>query len=178
MIGLRHAFSVAMEIPVSLPATAHRRGGSPPRPSAAEHLDLPVAVQRHRAAGAVAAIVAALAFAGLAGCSSAPNLSDLPPDIATAKPDITAEQAGFVLDANRQGAAITAASLDDDLESGTTTCWALKNGGVQLRQLAVDDSNRLLGNSGDALRTKALMAAGIRAFCPDYGSQIDQLKLP
>ena len=125
-----------------------------------------------------AALLGAFAFAGLAGCSGPPNLHDLPPDIAAAKPNITAEQADFVLDANRQGAAVTAASLDDDLESGITTCWALKNGGIQLRQLAVDDSDRLLGNSGDALRTKALMAAGIRAFCPDYRNQIGQLQLP
>lgn len=126
----------------------------------------------------MAACLAALAFAGLAGCSSPPNLHDLPPDIAAAKPDITAEQASFVLDANRQGAAITAESLDDDLESGTTTCWALKNGGVQLSQIAIDDGDRALGNSGDALRTKQLMAAGVRAFCPDYSNQIGQLKLP
>lgn len=119
-----------------------------------------------------------MAFAGLAGCSSPPNLHDLPADIAAAKPDITAEQASFVLDADRQGAAITAASLDDDLESGTTTCWALKNGGVQLSQVAVDDNGRPLGSSGDALRTKQLMAAGVRVFCPDYSNQIGQLKLP
>ncbi len=135
-------------------------------------------MRRRGFSGVAAAALAALAFAGLAGCSSTPNLHDLPPDIAAAKPDITAEQAGFVLDANQQGAAITAASLDDDLESGTTTCWALKNGGIQLRELAVDDSSRPLGSSGDALRTKALMAAGIRAFCPDYTDQIAQLKLP
>ncbi len=135
------------------------------------------AATRHsRSVRLAAACVASLGV--LAGCSGQPNLHDLPPDIAAAKPDITAEQADFVLDANRQGAAITAASLDDDLESGTTTCWALKNGGIQLRQLAVDDSDRPLGNAGDALRTKSLMAAGIRAFCPDYGNQIGQLKLP
>lgn len=126
----------------------------------------------------MAAVLSAMAFAGLAGCSSPPNLHDLPPDIAAAKPDITAEQAGFVLDAARQGVVITAASLDDDLESGTTTCWALKNGGVQLSQIAVDDSGRPLGGSGDALRTKVLMAAGVRAFCPDYANQIGQLGLP
>ncbi|WP_139142728.1 DUF732 domain-containing protein [Humibacillus sp. DSM 29435] len=163
---------------MSLPVTARRSRGGPPWPSTAQHRDGPVVVRRLGFSGFAAAALTALALVGLSGCSSAVNLHDLPPDIAAAKPDITAEQADFVLDANRQGASITAASLDDDLESGTTTCWALKNGGIQLRQLAVDDQNRLLGNSGDALRTKALMAAGIRAFCPDYTDQIAQLKLP
>ncbi|MEP7330627.1 MAG: hypothetical protein ABI692_00925 [Terracoccus sp.] len=156
----------------------------PLRPSEAQHLDRPAVRLRLRAARVGWVLLGAFAFAGLAGlaglagCSAPANLHDLPPDIAAAKPDITAEQADFVLDANRQGAAIAAASLNDDLESGTATCWALKNGGIQLRQLAVDDSGRPLGNSGDALRTKALMAAGIRAFCPDYSDQIGQLKLP
>ncbi len=163
---------------MSRPASAHCGRRQLPRPSATTHLEPPMVVRRHRTAGVVASVLSALAFAGLAGCSSPPNLHDLPPAIAAANPDITAEQATFVLDANRQGAAITAASLDEDLESGTTTCWALKNGGVRLGQIAVDDQSRPLNNSGDARRTKQLMAAGIRAFCPDYSNQIGQLKLP
>ena len=85
-----------------------------------------------------AALLGAFAFAGLAGCSGPPNLHDLPPDIAAAKPNITAEQADFVLDANRQGAAVTAASLDDDLESGITTCWA-----AGIRAFCPDYSNQI-----------------------------------
>ncbi|MDN5765792.1 MAG: hypothetical protein L0H96_07695 [Humibacillus sp.] len=167
-----------MATPMSLPATAHFGEGHLPRPSEVKPVERPVVGRSQRTAGVVAAVLSAMAFAVLAGCSSPPNLHGLPPGIAAAKPDITAEQASFVIDADRHGAAITPASLDDDLESGTTTCWALKNGGVQLSQIAVDDSGRPLGSSDDALRTKALMAAGVRAFCPDYTDQIGQLGLP
>ena len=122
-----------------------------------------------------AGLVAALA---LAGCGSDPTLGDLPPGIAEARPSITLEEASFVLAAEKLGATITADTLDDDLETGTTTCWALDTGGVQLRQIAVDDAGKPLGNAGDALRTKQLMAAGVQAFCPDHADEISQLSLP
>lgn len=134
------------------------------------------AARRFRAVGLAAACV--VVAGGLGACSSGPNLDDLPSDIASAKSDITAEQAQFVLDAKKLGATMTASTLNDDLETGTTTCWALKNGGVQLSQLAVDDDEKPLDNTGDALRTKQLMAAGVQAFCTDYADQISQLNLP
>ena len=113
------------------------------------------------------------------GCGgSEPTLADLPTDVASARPTISAEEAEFVLAAERLGATVSGATVADDIETGTTTCWALKNGGVQLRQIAVDDADKPLGNTGDALRTKQLMAAGIQAFCPDYDDQVDQLGLP
>jgi hypothetical protein len=115
----------------------------------------------------------------LTACGSdAPTLQDLPADIASARPSISEQEARFVLDARNRGVDITAATLTDDLETGTTTCWALKNGGVTLKQIAVDDAGKPLGNTGDALRTKQLMAAGVNAFCPDHGDQIVQLALP
>ena len=123
-----------------------------------------------------AAVVVAAAMAGCGG--SDPTLADLPTDVASARPTISAEEAEFVLAAEKLGATVSGATVDDDLQTGTTTCWALKNGGVQLRQIAVDDADKPLGNTGDALRTKQLMAAGVRAFCPDYDDQVDQLGLP
>lgn len=126
-------------------------------------------------AGLGAGVVAALA---LSACSSDPTLSDLPSDVAEARPTISAEEAGFVLKAEKLGAKITGASVDDDIETGTTTCWALANGGLTLRQIAVDDKGAPLGNTGDALRTKQLMAAGVQAFCPDHDDEVSQLGLP
>jgi hypothetical protein len=138
----------------------------------------PYAVRRapRRASGAV---VAVLVVAGLAACGdSDPTIADVPSDVASARPSISAEEAQFVLAAGKLGATVTGASVADDLETGTTTCWALRNGGVQLREIAVDDASKPLGNTGDALRTKQLMAAGVQSFCPDYDEQVAQLDLP
>lgn len=132
-----------------------------------------------RALAAGAALVALAALGTLAACDSAdPRLSDLPSDVASARPTISAEEAKFVLAAQKLGAKVTGSSVDDDIETGTTTCWALKNGGVNLGQIAVDNDDRPLPNTGDGLRTKQLMAAGVQAFCPDYDDQVSQLKLP
>ncbi|MEW1952616.1 hypothetical protein [Terrabacter sp. NPDC080008] len=126
-----------------------------------------------------AGLLVALALTTLGACSSAdPTLSDLPSDVASARPTISAEEARFVLAAEKLGAKVTGSSVDDDIETGTTTCWALKNGGVSLGQIAVDGDDRPLPNTGDGLRTKQLMAAGVQAFCPDYDKQVSQLKLP
>ncbi|GAA2029665.1 hypothetical protein GCM10009740_19160 [Terrabacter terrae] len=132
------------------------------------------ASRRGLAAGAGLLFVLALA-----ACSSPdPTLTDLPSDVASARPTISAEEAKFVLAAQKLGARVTGASVDDDIQTGTTTCWALENGGVNLGQIAVDGDDRPLPDSGDGLRTKQLMAAGVQAFCPDYDNQIAQLKLP
>jgi hypothetical protein len=132
-------------------------------------------VTRRVGAGSVA-LTAALV---LAACSGAdPTLQDLPSGVAQARPSISLEEANFVLDAEKRGATVTGESVEDDIETGTTTCWALKNGDVQVKEIAVDDAGKPLGNTGDALRTKQLMAAGITAFCPDHSSQIAQLDLP
>lgn len=124
-------------------------------------------------------------LAGLAGllslgaCSASdPTLSDLPAGVASARPSISVEEAKFVLAAQRLGASVTGDTVDDDIQTGTTTCWALKNGGVDLGQIAVDDNGKPLPDTGDALRTKQLMAAGVQTFCPDYDKQVSQLKLP
>ena len=115
----------------------------------------------------------------LAGCGgSDPTLGDLPAGVASARPSITADEANFVLAAQKLGATVTGASVNDDIETGTTTCWALKNSGVELAQIAVDDDDKPLPNTGEALRTKQLMAAGVQTFCPDYDDQVSQLKLP
>ena len=123
-------------------------------------------------------VVGLLGAAGVAGCSSAPKLADLPPDVAAAMPTISAEQAEFVLAARNQGAMVTGATVADDLETGTTVCWALKNGGVTLGEIATDDDGQPLGNEGDQLRTKRLMAAAVDSLCPDYKDQVAQLNLP
>jgi hypothetical protein len=98
--------------------------------------------------------------------------------VASARPDISAEEAQFVLAAQELGASVTGATVDDDIETGTTTCWALENGGVELSQIAVDDDDRPLGDTGEALRTKQLMAAAVQTLCPDHESQVSQLHLP
>ena len=129
--------------------------------------------------GALAAGVGLVVVLSLAACGgSDPTLGDLPAGVADARPSISAEEAQFVLAAQKLGASVTGATVDDDIETGTTTCWALKNGGVGLAQIAVDDEDEPLGNTGDALRTKQLMAAGVQAFCPDYDDQVSQLDLP
>ncbi|GAA2481060.1 hypothetical protein [Terrabacter carboxydivorans] len=124
-------------------------------------------------------VVGVAALLALGACSaSEPTLADLPADVASARPSISAEEASFVLAAEKLGASITGDTVDDDLQTGTTTCWALKNGGVDLAQIAVDDNGKPLPDTGDALRTKQLMAAGVQTFCPDYDNQVPQLKLP
>lgn len=128
---------------------------------------------------AVSAALSIAVAAALTACSQdQPALSDLPPDVVRARPTISADEARFVLDARQRGAMVTGATVADDIETGTTVCWALKNGGVTLGQIAVDGRDQPLGNEGDALRTKQLMAAAVDALCPDYADQIPQLKLP
>ena len=145
-------------------------GTDAPRPYAARR-----ALPRPLAVAAAAALVAG----SLTACgASDPTLADLPSDVASARPTISAEEAEFVLAAQKLGAKVTGATVADDIETGTTTCWALANGGVDLRQIAVDDADKPLGNTGDALRTKQLMAAGVQAFCPDRDDQVAQLDLP
>jgi hypothetical protein len=127
----------------------------------------------------VAAASVLVAVVGLGACSSDdPALTDLPSDIASARPTISAEEARFVLAAEKLGATVTGATVDSDIETGTTTCWVLRNGGVGLDQVAVDEKDALLPNTGEALRTKQLMAAGVQTFCPDHDDQIALLKLP
>jgi hypothetical protein len=130
--------------------------------------------RRALAAGAALLVVLSLAACG----GSDPTIGDLPAGVADARPSISAEEAQFVLAAQKLGASVTGDTVNDDIETGTTTCWALKNGGVELNQIAVDDDDRPLPNTGEALRTKQLMAAGVQAFCPDYDDQVSQLKLP
>jgi hypothetical protein len=153
MIGCSHAFSLTMET------------------------HMPVRSERSRSVRVTA--VALALVAALAACSGAdPGLTDLPPDVAQARPTISAEEARFVLAARERGAFVTGATVNDDIETGTTVCWALKNGGVTLGQIAVDDKDQPLGNQGDQLRTKQLMAAAVDTLCPDYADQIPQLRLP
>ena len=128
---------------------------------------------------ALAAGASLLAVLSLAACGeSDPTIGDLPAGVAEARPSISAEEAQFVLAAQKLGASVTGDTVADDIETGTTTCWALKNGGVELAQIAVDDDDKPLPNTGQALRTKQLMAAGVQAFCPDYDDQVSQLQLP
>jgi len=142
------------------------------------HAPRPYAV-RSALRGTLAAGAGLVVVLSLAACGgSDPTLGDLPAGVADARPSISAEEAQFVHAAQKLGASVTGATVDDDIETGTTTCWALKNGGVELAQIAVDDRDKPLGNTGDALRTKQLMAAGVQAFCPDYDDQVSQLELP
>ena len=55
---------------------------------------------------------------------------------------------------------------------------AARTAASSLAQIAVDESNKPLPNTGEALRTKQLMAAGVQTFCPDHDDQVPQLKLP
>ena len=130
-----------------------------------------------RRVAASAAVLLAVVALGACG-SDDPSLGDLPSDVASARSTITAEEAKFVLAAEKLGATVSGATVADDIETGTTTCWVLRNGGVTLDQVAVDDSDAPLPNTGEALRTKQLMAAGVQTFCPDHDDQIALLKLP
>ena len=123
-------------------------------------------------------LVVGLLAGGLAGCSSAPRRADLPSDVVAAVPTISAEQAEFVLAARERGAAVTGATVADDLETATTVCWALQNGGVTLGEIARNDADQPLGNEGEQLRTKQLMAAAVDSLCPDYTDQVAELNLP
>ncbi len=131
---------------------------------------------RRRALGAAVALITVLGVGACGG--SEPTLSDLPSDVASARPTISAEEASFVLAAQELGAAVTGTTVDDDIETATTTCWALQNGGVDLAQIAVGDDDKPLPNTGEALRTKQLMAAAVQVFCPRYDDQVSQLDLP
>lgn len=126
--------------------------------------------------------VAPIAIAGvlaLAACSGGePTASDLPPDVVTARPSITVEEARFVLAAEKLGVDVTGASVADDLETATTTCWALKDGGLTLGEIARESDGKPLPNSGEGLRTKRMMYAAVQALCPDFDSQLGQLELP
>ena len=156
MIDWTHAFSLTMETRMPRRSLRARR---------------PLRV-------AAVLVVGLLGAAGLAGCSSGPKLSDLPPDVVAAMPTISAEQAEFVLAARERGAMVTGMTVADDLETGTTVCWALENGGVTLGEIARDDTDQPLRNEGEQLRTKRLMAAAVDSLCPDYKDQVAQLNLP
>ncbi|MDC5699295.1 DUF732 domain-containing protein [Intrasporangium calvum] len=129
-----------------------------------------------RRAGLAAAALGLVAV--LAGCTEEmPGLTDLPPDVAAARPTISGEEARFVLLARERGAMVTGKTVADDIETGTTVCWALQNGAT-LEEIAVDGAGKPLGNEGDQLRTKQLMAAAVEGLCPDYEEQVTGLKLP
>jgi hypothetical protein len=150
-----------------------------PSPTSAYAVRPPRAVTRRRRVGGLPCALGVLAVLTLGACSSdAPTLADLPSDVASARPTISAQEASFVLAAEKLGATVTGATVDDDIQTGTTTCWVLRNGDVTLDQVAVDEDDKPLPNTGDALRTKQLMAAGVQAFCPDHDDQIALLKLP
>ena len=133
---------------------------------------------RRPASTVASVLVVGLLAVGLAGCSSGPKLADLPSDVAAAMPTISAEQAEFVLAARDRGVTVTGETVADDLETGTTVCWALQNGGVTLGEIATDDGGQPLGNEGEQLRTKRLLAAAVDSLCPDYADQVGQLNLP
>ena len=120
MINWTHAFSLTMETRMGRRSLRARRA-----PRLATVL-------------ASVLVVGLLGGTGLAGCSSAPKLADLPPDVVAAMPTISAEQAEFVLAARERGAAVTGATVADDLETGTTVCWALQNG-EQIEMAAADE---------------------------------------
>lgn len=157
MIGCTHTFSVTMETPVTALARRHHP----------------------RRRGLLVGGSLAFGVLVLAGCSEAePTPADVPADILQVRPSISVEEASFVLAAKERGAFVTGATVEADIESATATCWALEQGGVSLGQIAVDDAGRPLGNEGDQLRTKQVMAAAVDTLCPDHASQVPQLKLP
>jgi predicted small lipoprotein YifL len=120
-----------------------------------------------------AAVATVTLVAVLAACGGDdPKLADLPQDVRDARPTITLEEAKFVIAARALGVDVTGASVDDDLETAKTVCWALKEGGVQVKEIAAELSE------DDALRTKRIMKAGIETLCPDYDDQLEQLDLP
>lgn len=123
-------------------------------------------------------VLVVLAALALAGCSSEPTAKDLPSEVVSARPSITVEEAKFVLAAEHLGVKITGQSVDDDIETGSTTCWALKDAGLTLQEIARDSKGEPLPDSGDGLRTKKLMYAAVQSMCPTYDSQLGQLKLP
>ena len=115
----------------------------------------------------------------LAACGGGePTAADLPPDVVTARPSITAQEATFVLAAEKLGVDVTGQSVDDDVETATTTCWALKDGGVTLGEIARESDGKPLPNEGEGLRTKRIMYAAVQALCPTYDSQLGELDLP
>lgn len=122
----------------------------------------------------VARATAVAVLAGiLAACGGGdPSLGDLPQDVADARPSISLEEAKFVLAARELGVDVTGASVGEDLETAKTVCWALKEGGVQVKDIAGELSQ------DDALRTKRIIKAGIESLCPDFEDQLDQLDLP
>jgi hypothetical protein len=122
---------------------------------------------------AVQAVAVTMLAAVLAACSGDdPKLDDVPQDIRDARPTITLEEAKFVLAARALGVDVTGSSVAEDLETAKTVCWALKEGDVQVKQIAAELSE------DDALRTKRIMKAGIETLCPDYDDQLEQLDLP
>jgi hypothetical protein len=127
-------------------------------------------------------VVSPIMIAGvlaLAGCGGGePTASDLPPGVVTARPSITTEEARFVLAAKKLGVDVSGQSVDDDVETATTTCWALKEGGVTLGEIARESDGKPLPNEGDGLRTKRIMYAAVQALCPKYDSQLGELDLP
>lgn len=119
-----------------------------------------------------AGLTAAL-LAVLAGCSGAePTRGDLPKDVVEAMPSITVDEAKFVIAAKNLGVDVSGTSVADDLETAKTVCWALKDGGVQVKDIAGQLSQ------DDALRTKRIMKAAIESLCPDFQDQVGQLQLP
>lgn len=109
----------------------------------------------------------------LAACSGGdqPTRADLPKDVVQARPSITVEEAKFVLDAKQLGVDVTGQSVDEDLENAKTVCWALKDGGASVKDIAA----QLTGD--DALRTKRVMKAAIESLCPAFDNQVGQLGL-
>lgn len=119
-----------------------------------------------------------LAVLAVAACGGDPTAKDLPADVVTARPSITVDEAKFVLGAEQLGVKVTGESVDDDIETAATTCWALKEGGLTLGEIARESNGTPLPNSGDGLRTKRLMYAAVQSLCPKYDSQLGELKLP
>lgn len=122
----------------------------------------------------VRVIAPALLLAALAACGGGdePNRGDVPREILDARPSISLEEAQFVLDAREGGVDISGASVGEDIETAKTICWTLKEGGVQVGDIASQLTE------DDALRTKRLMKAAIEALCPEFQAQVNQLKLP
>lgn len=118
-------------------------------------------------AAATVALLGALAACG----GEPPTLGDLPQDVAEAMPSISLEEASFVLAARELGVDVTGATVGEDLETAKTVCWALKEGGVQVGEIAAELTQ------DDALRTKRVIKAGIESLCPEFEDQVDQLEL-
>lgn len=124
------------------------------------------------------AVIAILGALGLSACSGdEPTAQDLPTGVVSARPSITVEEAKFVIAAEDLGVDVTGRTVDDDIETGTTTCWALKQD-LSLDDIARDGDGQPLADEGSGLRTKRLMYAAVQALCPDFTSQLGQLHLP